>query len=108
MPCGSALRQFAFELTQPFQLGAKLLDHERDHPHRLTIRMADFLQYGTQRLFLAKQLLLDEFPAATKLLVEDSGTREPGKRDPSGKHWMVPLASPTFPFQGVRDRGAAS
>src|SRR6266404_7021562 len=48
MPRGSTLRQLAFELAQPFQLGLKLLNHESDHLHRLMMRVADLLQNRAQ------------------------------------------------------------
>src|SRR5713101_6472253 len=104
---GSAMRQLAFKLTQPFQLALKLLNHKCDHPCRLMVRMADLLQNRAQCLFLASQLLRNELTAAPKLLLENAGTREPGKRDPGGKHRMIPLSGPVFALKCFGGRGAA-
>src|SRR5689334_13956848 len=101
MPRGSAMRQLAFKLAQPFQLGPKLLNHEGDHPRRLMIRMANLLQNRAQCLLLASQLSRNEPAAATKLLLENAGTREPGKRNPGGKHRMIPLRGPVFALESL-------
>src|SRR5260221_11841432 len=105
---GSQARHLAFELAQPFQRGAKLLNHESDHPHRLMMWMADLLQNGTQCLLLASQLLVDEPAATLKLLFENPGAREPGKRDPSGKNWTVPAGGPAVALQSIGRRLAAA
>src|ERR1700687_378488 len=103
----SAARQLPFELAQPFQLGPKLLNHERDHPRRFMIRMADLLQNRAQRLPLASQLLHNKLAAAPQLLLENAGTREPGKRDPGGKGRMVPLRGPILALECGGRRGVA-
>src|SRR5258708_5919479 len=70
--------------------------------------MADLLQNGTQCLLLASQLLVDEPAATLKLLFENPGAREPGKRDPSGKSWTVPAGGPVVALQSIGRRHAAA
>src|ERR1700756_3416469 len=108
MPCRRPLRQLALELAQPLKLGAKLLNHQTDHPHRFMVSVADFRQNRAQRLLLPRQFLFDKLAAPSKLFFEDSRPREPGKRDPSRENGMIALIGPVFALQGLGSRSAAT
>src|SRR3977135_2724324 len=70
------------------------------------MRMAALLQNGTQCLLLASDFLFDELAPPTKLLLEDAGAGEPGKRDPSGKNGMIALDGPVVALERIGRCGA--
>src|ERR1700733_13366805 len=103
---GFALRQFALNLVQPFQLGLKLFDYQRHHPDGFVMRMADFRKNRIERFFFARDFSFKKFRAAPELLFENAGARLPRKSNPRQEWRSVALCRPVFAFQRVAERVA--
>ena len=73
--CWRAAARFEFDASQPAQFRLELVDHQREHPYRLVVRMSDLREDALEGRALARQLTCEEFATALELPLEDTWRR---------------------------------